>query len=117
MLVHLAAKLFDLSGAVLLDCMPDTTTGDMRRRVNRVATLDGGAAFNDFGFAEADRTIELRWVPTGAAADATVARLVRLHRWVYVSMPGGLWLAAPEAYTPGAEESRLTLLVSERCTE
>lgn len=117
MLVHLAAKLFDLSGAVLLDCMPDTTTGDMRRRVNRVATLDGGAAFNDFGFAEADRTIELRWMPAGTAAEAAVARLVRLHRWVYVSMPGGLWLAAPEAYTPGAEESRLTLLVSERCTE
>ena len=117
MLVHLAAKLFDLSGAVLLDCVPDTNAGSLQRRVNRVATLDGGAAFNDFGFAEADRTIELRWLPADRAADATVARLVRLHRWVYVSMPDGLWLAAPETYTPGADESRLTLLVSERCDQ
>ena len=115
MLVHLAAKLFDLSGAVLLDCMPDTTAGALQRRVNRVATLDGGAAFNDFGFSEADRTIELRWLPSDRAADAIVARLVRLHRWVYVSTPGGIWLAAPETYTPGADESRLTLLVSELC--
>jgi hypothetical protein len=114
--VHLASKLFDLSGAVLLDCMDDTNAGQVQRRVNRVATLDGAAAFNDFGFAEADRTIELRWMPTTAAAEAVVGRLVRVHRMVYVSMPDGLWLAAPEVYTPGADESRLTLLVSERCT-
>lgn len=116
MLVHLAAKLFDLSGAVLLDCMPDTTSGQVIRRVNRVATLDGAAAFNDFGFSEADRTIELRWMPTSAATEAAVARLVRVHRSIYVSMPDGLWLASPDSYTPGAEESRLVLLVSERCT-
>lgn len=113
-LVHLAAKLFDLSGVVLLDCLPDTNAGKIMRRVNRVATLDGGASFNDFGFSEADRTIELRWMPSSAATEAAVARMVRLHRSVYVSMPTGLWLAAPESYTPGAEESRLVLLVSER---
>ncbi len=116
MLVHLASKLFDLSGAVLLDCVPDTTAGRMVRRVNRVATLDGSASFNDFGFAEADRTIDLRWRAASSAAEAVVARLVRLHRWVYVSMPSGLWIAAPETYTPGADESRLVLLVSERLT-
>lgn len=116
MLVHLSSKLFDLAGVALLRCLDDTTAGQVQRRVNRVATLDGGAAFNDFGFAEADRTIELRWVPDDPAIEATVARLVRLHRWVYVSMPDGLWLAAPETYTPGAAESRLVLLVRERCT-
>lgn len=115
MLVHLASKLFDLSGAVTLRCMQDTTTGQLQRRVNRVATLDGSAAFNDFGFAEADRTIELRWMPADPAAEAIVARLLRVHRWLYVSMPSGLWLAAPDLYIPGAEQSRLTLLVSERC--
>jgi hypothetical protein len=114
MLVHLAAKLFDTAGVVLLDCMPDTTAGQLQRRVNRVATLDGGAAFNDFGFAEADRTIELRWMPTDPAVEAAVVRLLRVHRWLYVAMPDGLWLAAPDLYTPGADQSTLTLLVSER---
>ena len=114
MLVHLAAKLFDMSGAVLLDCLNDTTAGQVQRRANRVATLDGGAAFNDFGFSEADRSIELRWLSSDATAEAVVGRLLRIHPWVYVSMPSGLWLAKPETYTPGADESRLTLLVSER---
>ena len=86
----------------------------MRRRTNRVATLDGGAAFNDFGFSEADRTIELKWWPADAETEALVARLVRLSSFVQVSMPDGIWLAAPEAYTPGARESRLTLLVSSK---
>lgn len=114
MLVHLTAQLFDPFGAVALDCLEETRSGQVSRRMNRVATLDGGAAFNDFGFAEADRTIQLRWVPADAATEAAVARLVRLHRWLYVSMPDGVWLAAPESYQPGPESS-LSLLVRERC--
>jgi len=117
MLVHLTSQTFDLAGAVTLDCMADQMAGETRRRMNRVATLDGGAAFNDFGFSEADRTIELKWLPTDAATEALVARLVRLASFVQVSMPDGLWLAAPEAYTPGAKESRLTLLVSSKLTQ
>ena len=117
MRVHLSAKTIDLSGAIALDCFADTNSGMVQRRMNRVATLDGGAAFNDFGFSEADRTIELRWTPDDAANEAAVARLVRLHRWVHVSLPDGLWLAAPESYTPGANESRLVLLVSERVSQ
>lgn len=116
MLVHLTAQMFDLAGAVTLDCLDDQTSGEMRRRTSRVATLDGGAVFNDFGFSEADRTIELRWMPADAATEALVARLVRLHAFLYVSMPGGLWLAAPETYTPGATGSRLVLLVSSKAS-
>ena len=36
--------------------------GDQRRRMNRIATLDGGAVFNDSGFSEADRTIRATWL-------------------------------------------------------
>lgn len=114
MRVHLTAQDFDPTGDVALDCLPDVTSGAVARRMNRIATLDGSVAFNDFGHSEADRTITLRWVPTDTAADALVARLVRLHRYVYVSMPGGLWLAAPESYTPGAKESVLVLLAASK---
>lgn len=117
MRVTLTAQQFDLAGAVALDCLPDQTSGDVARRVSRVATLDGGAAFNDFGYSEADRTIELRWQPVGAVQEAAVARLLRLHRWIYVGMPAGLWLAAPDRFVPGAKESRLTLLVKEKVSQ
>ena len=117
MRVILSAQTFDLSGHVALDCLPATNSGALSRRMNRVATLDGGAAFNDFGFSEGDRTIELRWVQYDTAVDALVARLVRLHRFVYVSMPDGLWLAAPESYQPGAAESTLTLLAASKASQ
>lgn len=116
MRVHLAAQQFDPLGDVALDCLPDVNSGALARRMNRVATLDGGAAFNDFGFSEGDRTITLRWTPADTATDALVARLVRLHRYVYVSMPDGLWLAAPESYTPGAKENSLVLLASSKAS-
>ncbi len=111
MRVVLTPLTFDPLGVVDLDCTPDSTLGEHRRRMNRVATLDGGAVFNDFGFSEADRTLTLVWVPQSAAQEAAVARLVQLYAQLHVATPAGLWLAAPEVYTPTATESTLTLLV------
>lgn len=113
----LTAQDYDLTGDLTIDCLPDVNSGAISRRMNRVATLDGLAVFNDFGFSEADRTITLRWVPNDTAADALVARLVRDHRYLYVSMPDGLWLCAPESYTPGAKECTLVLLAASKASQ
>jgi len=56
MRVVLSALTFDPLGVVALDVDPAQVFGDIRRRMNRVATLDGGAVFNDFGYSEADRS-------------------------------------------------------------
>lgn len=114
MRVTLTTITFDPLGVVEIDALPSSTPGETRRRMNRIATLDGGAVFNDFGYAEADRTIELRWAPRSAAHEAALERLAQLYVQVRVAMPGGCYLAAPESYKPGASESTLTLLVSEK---
>lgn len=108
--VTLSALTFDPMGSVTLDVMPDQTFGEARRRMNRIPTLDGGAVFNDFGFSEADRTINLRWRVRSRAKEDAVERLVQLYARVHVATPRGLFLAAVEAYSPGATESGLTLL-------
>lgn len=113
----LTTTTFDPLGAVTLHCLPDTTTGEVRRRMNRIATLDGGAVFNDFGQSEADRTIELRWRPTDAETEANVERLVKLYAQLHIATARGCWLVAPETYTPGATESRLVLLVVRKTSE
>lgn len=113
----LSTPTFDPAGWIQVDCLPATTHGETRRRMNRIRTLDGGAAFNDFGASEADRTIELRWRPTGATNEAAIERLVALYPRLHLTTARGVWLVAPEVYTPGIDESRLVLLVVEKLTE
>ncbi|MFA5388061.1 MAG: hypothetical protein WC322_06805 [Candidatus Paceibacterota bacterium] len=111
MKIVLSAITFDPAGTVPISTLPGQTLGDSRRRMNRVATLDGGAVFNDFGFSEADRTIKLAWLPTSAAQEAAIERLLMLYTQLHLSTPKGFFVVAPEVYTPGAAESTLTLLV------
>jgi hypothetical protein len=106
---------FDPSGAVLLALIPETDFGETRRRMNRIATLDGGAAVNDFGFSFADRTVSLVWRPD-AALDALVARLVRLYGRLRLATDEGVFLVAPEVHRTEADRSTLRVLVLERLT-
>ena len=113
----ISSTTYDPAGHVELDCLADTTHGETARRLNRVATRDGGAVVNDLGQSEADRTIELRRRPRCAADEARVERLVRLYNRMHLATARGVWLAAPERYVPGANESRLTLLCVAKLTE
>jgi hypothetical protein len=114
MLNVLSTPTFDPDGYVELQVRNTTTPGETRRRVNRIATLDGGVVINDFGYAEADRTLQIAWPASSRATEQAVDRLVQLHDRVQVSTRAGVFLAAPESYTPGAEESTLRLLVIEK---
>ena len=82
--------------------------------MNRVATLDGAAAFNDFGYSEADRTLTVTWRPRTEAETSKVARLFRLHGLVRVCQGTEAWLAVPERFTPARERSTATFLVREK---
>ena len=111
MLNVVASSVWDLGGHVELHVHDNNTSGATRRRVSRIATLDGGAVFNDAGFSEADRTIELTWPSMDADIDANIDRLVQTYTRLTVVTRDGAYLAAPEAYTPGRPDSRLTLLI------
>jgi hypothetical protein len=111
MLHTVSAVNFDPLGHVELQVRDSTTSGETRRRVNRIATLDGGAVLNDFGFSEADRTINLTWPASSQSTEQAIDRLVQLYDRLHVSTRAGVFLAAPESYTPGADESSLRLLV------
>ena len=114
MLNTISATTADTAGHIALDVLDDNTDGDVGRRVARIATLDGGAVVTDAGYTDADRTIELAWVPRTASFEASVSRMVQSYSRVHVSTRSGFFLAAPEIYRPGAEESVLRLLVLEK---
>lgn len=111
MLNVLSAPVWDFDGFVQLQVLPDNTAGETRRRVNRLTTLDGGVVVNDFGFSEGDRTITLVWSPATREIESAVDRLIKTYSVLHVSTRAGVFLAAPETYTPGSDRSTLRLLV------
>lgn len=114
MRAELSTMTFDLDGVVALDVLPSTDRGEVARRMNRVATLDGGAAVNDFGHSYADQTVTLRWTPTGAEQVQAVERLVRLYGRLRLVNDDGVFLVAPQRLVRGTDNHALTLLVLER---
>ena len=108
---------YDPAGYIELDVLPSSADTERRRRVNRVATLDGGAVFNDGGFSHADITVDLVWRTTSAVIDAAVLRLVGSYTRLQISIGGAMYLAVPETYTPGPEQSKLRLLVVSSLTD
>ena len=114
MLCTLSSTTWDLDGFVELQLTSPAEPSETRRRVNRIATLDGGAVFNDFGFTDADRTLVLRWAPTSQAQHDEIEHLVQVYPLLQVALRSGVYLAAPETYQQGTDESTLRLLVKQK---
>jgi hypothetical protein len=116
MLCFISTPTYDLDGVVALDVIAQPEPDGARRRVNRIATLDGGVVLNDFGFSDGDRTLLLRWRPTGRAQHDDIDRLLQTYPLLQVSTRAGVYLAAPEVYVQGGDESSLRLLVKSKLT-
>jgi len=116
-LYTLSTPLWDIQGYVEIQATASQTDGETRRRMNRVATLDGGAVVNDAGYSEADRTIELRWQRGSAAYEYSIERLVKYYPRINVATRSGVYQAAVETYRPDVPESALRLLVISKISE
>ena len=116
MRVSISAIPFDIVGSVSIDVSDDNVSGDYVRRVNRVATLDGGVAINDRGYNEADRTLTYTWASASIVQNIAIKRMIELYSRVHVSTSEGFYLAAPESFTPDPESPSMTLLIIEKIT-
>lgn len=114
MQVFLSAVTFDLAGFLALDLNGDSDLGEVSRRMSRVATLDLGAAFNDFGSTAADMTFVLRWRPVDRAQVVAVERLVALYSRLRLACHKGVFLTAPQGVKVEADKATLTLLAVEQ---
>lgn len=106
------AITFDLNGSVELEALQESNFSTLGRRANKVATLDGGVAINDFGFTHADRDFQILLRPT-PEQDSALRYIVENYGQVYVSTGEGFFKAIPE-YSPGPSQSTLSLSVTEK---
>jgi hypothetical protein len=110
-MIALTTPLFDLDGHIRLEESPQTDLGEIRRRVNRQKTLDGGVVVNDSGYAPGDRTIRVRWRIQSEAQFLAVQRLVQTYPQLTACTREGVFTVAPEAVSKSGREGDLTLLV------
>lgn len=114
MRVFLACPTFDLDGTAAIDPLASSDFGEVRRRVNRVATLDGGVAVNDGGSTDGDRTFAVAWRTGRLPFEQRIERLVSMYSRLSVATREGLFAVVPESYRRLRGESKLVLLVVER---
>lgn len=113
MRVSITSEVFDPQARLNLNALPTSELGELRRRVNRVPTLDLGVAVNDRGFSHGDRTFTIRWRLT-AATDATARYITQTHSRVRVSTSQGVFEGVVEQYTPSPTEGVLRILITAR---
>ena len=116
-MITISSPTFDLDGSVQISPVPESNDGETRRRVNRVATLDGGVAVNDRGYSEGDRTLVYEWRPVSREHNDSIDRIVRLYPRVNVSTPSGVYVAAPQVFTPSPDRCSIILLVINKVSE
>jgi hypothetical protein len=110
--VFVSAPVFDLVGTAHIAALPSSDFGTLVRRANKVATLDGGVAVNDFGYTAADRDFRINFKPD-PEMDQTLRYLTRTYSFVHVSTSEGFYKAIP-SYITGADRATLTLSITEQ---
>lgn len=112
--VSISAPLFDLDGHVLLASVVPDGLADFSRRNNRIPTLDGGAAITDFGYSDADRTLDIRWAAKDKATVDNVRRMAKTYSRLIVATEEGCFIGAPGPFSLSDGEAEIQILVEKR---
>lgn len=108
------APIFDVEGHETIQSPNPSGLFDFTRRVSRVPTLDGGAAINDFGYSDADRTLQIEWSSTNRGQIENIRRMAQIYGRLIVSFSDGCFIGAPESFAPQEDINSLTILVERR---
>lgn len=116
-MISISAPTFDLNGSLLLTRVFKSDLDSGSRRVTRTATLDGGVALADMGYAHGDRT--LRLVAGGVTRETVeqAAYLQRNYPLLLVATMEGVFLGAIESLSVRGGDLSLNYLVKEKLTE
>lgn len=115
MMISLSTPLYDLQGMLTLSALDREWLGETSRRVSRSATLDGGVAVEDRGYADGDRNIDLDCPNAIRAEYERAAYLQRTYPRLSLSTPGGVFTVAIERLTVSDGSTlTLTLMIIER---
>jgi len=108
------APFFDLDGHVTLLGVEPGGLLAFARRNNRIPTLDGGAVIPDFGYSDADRTLDIRWTARDSVQVETVRRLAKTYSRLIVTTAEGCFYGAPGPFAISNGVVQIQILVEKR---
>lgn len=112
--VSISAPLFDLDGHVWLTSVEPDGMAAFSRRNNRIPTLDGGAAITDFGYSDADRTLDIRWPANDRAAVDNIRRMAKTYSRLIIATDEGCFIGAPGPFSLNSGDAEIQILVEKR---
>lgn len=115
--VSVCAKEFDLSGVLDIAAFDEGVEISNVRRINRIATLDGGSVFTDKGYTHSDRVLSVTYPTVSVTHDDTARRILESHSRVTVAIGEGVFEAAPESIDITAEENTFNFFIVDKVSE
>ena len=114
--IGISTSVFDADGARVVAVAGDTIEGIEygSRRVTRTATLDGGSAVYDTGFAASDADIIITPIESEKDIGDWFAYLVKNYSSVNVATPRGFYYATPSKVEVKNGLPILTLMITEQ---
>ncbi len=111
--IAISTPTADPDGALLLYVSEERSSlGDWSRRVQRTATLDGGAFVVDGGFSHADRTVRVDLSDQPRETHEVAKQIVELYDSVILMLPDGAYRATPERYVQTGSVATISLLIT-----
>ena len=108
MIASICTGLFSLTGAFVIEIGDKSIIDDVKRRVSRTATLDGGATTVDLGYSDSDRSFTL--ITKNVLAATEIREKARTHSNFTLSVKSGFFRCTLEKITFSSGEAKISLL-------
>lgn len=112
--ISISSLVFDINGLLQLTYDEGSDADNLQRRVNKTASLDGGATYSDQGFAWADSDLRLLFSSVTEAEHEQLKRLIQDYGEILVSFKAGVFKALLERVTRQQGETELSVLLLEK---
>lgn len=108
MIASICTALFSADGAYIVEMTDKSDTDNVSRRVNRTATLDGGAVTVDLGYSDSDRRFVI--VTPDTLTAVAVREKAKTHSQFTLSVKSGAFLCSFERVSFASGEASIYLM-------
>ena len=112
-MISISTTTSNTAGAVVIKDKPESEKRRYPKRIQRSATLDGGAVIADLGFSHGDRTLKIK----AELSEAEATKLINIHQTetlVNISIEDGFFSGAIGSLDLPEGQLDMSVLIKEK---